>query len=191
MATGEAALTPRERQVVGLLTDPSVSSKAEAARRLDLHPTTVGRHASKRRVENAVAARLARESDRSHGQVARYSRLLDRGFEALENAVGPSCQHCGRADLDMIELAAYVKVVGEARLNEIKVSDAIPPPMTDPGIAMAKERRRTGWAIRHGAWLLSGRGLLGWPPQQVALSPHDPLSGESCNQGATGQVTEP
>ena len=168
MPSIESQLTPRERQVVNLLTSPKTASQADVARTLEVSRTTISRHVAKRDVQRAIQARLTRESDKARGELARLSRLLDQGFTALEDAVsGEPCAECGRNKLDIQELAVFVKVVGDARLSELKVAESVPPEPVDPHAAMDRERRRTTRAMRAALWIGSGRRFMGWPGTQA------------------------
>lgn len=174
MPSIEAQLTPRERQVVNLLTSPETTSQADVARALEVSRTTISRHVAKRDVKAAIANRLAKQSDKASGELGRLSRLLDMGFTALEAALGRKpCEHCGQTSLDMQELAVYCKVVGDARLSEIKVQESIPQVHADPAAAVARERRRTSRIMRATLWLASGRRFMGWPGTQAPPAGED------------------
>lgn len=159
MPSAEASLTPRERQVVGLLTDPSIASKAEAARVLDLDRSTIGKHAAKRHVERAIEARLERLSDKASGELGKLRRVQAKALEALEQMVEEPLSP---------ELALLlVAKLGEATLTQLKIQELTPQPLVRPETAKDRERRRTTRAMRAALWIGSGRRLLGWPSAKV------------------------
>jgi hypothetical protein len=156
----EASLTPRERQVVGLITSPEIASQADVARTLSLSEATISEHLRKPKVERAIAARLEREWDKSQGEVARLRRINGRALDQLEKLV--------EVDLDPQTALLLVAKLGEATLNQLKIQELTPAPPARPETARDRERRRTQRCIRAGAWLQLGRSLLGW---KVPITP--------------------